>query len=172
MADAELLIVEDESIIPLDIQDPLENLGYKVLDQALIEEEPEEKLLAAQGKVLIMDDEEIVRKVASEIVQYLGYEVQTTSEGAETIDFYKRAQVHNNPFSVVILDLTIQGGMGGKETMERLLGIDPEVKALVSSGYSEDPIMANFQEYGFKGIISKPYKIKDMQHKLSLVLKN
>ncbi|MBA4394269.1 MAG: hypothetical protein C0407_12030, partial [Desulfobacca sp.] len=139
--------------------------------QALMPEEPEEKLDSGQGKILIMDDEEIVREVASEIVQYLGYEVQTASEGGEAIEFFRKAQENKTPFSAVILDLTIRGGIGGKETMEKLLEINPEVKALVSSGYSDDPIMANFQEYGFKGIISKPYKIQDMQNILSRVLK-
>ncbi len=75
---------------------------------------------------------------------------------------YKKAKEAGKPFDVVIMDLTIQGGMGGKEAIKELLGIDPEAKVIVSSGFSNDPIMANFMEYGFKGVVSKPYKFEDL----------
>lgn len=137
----------------------------------IVPEEPVESLERGQGRILVMDDEEIVRNVAAEILEHLGYEVKTASEGSEAIELFRQAQETKAFFSAVILDLTIRGGLGGKETIENLLKIDPQVVALVSSGYSDDPIMANFEEYGFKGMISKPYKIKDVQTILSAVLK-
>ena len=75
---------------------------------------------------------------------------------------YIRAQDTGDPFATVILDLTVPGGMGGKEVMSRLLQIDPQVKAIVSSGYSDDPIMANYQTYGFTEVIAKPYTIAEL----------
>lgn len=131
----------------------------------------EEKLNLGQGKVLLMDDEEIVRKVAGKMLEHLGYEVEFAKDGAEAIELYKKAKESGEPFDAVIMDLTIPGGMGGKEAIQRLLEIDPQVKAIVSSGYSNDPIMSNFIEYGFSGVVVKPYKIEDLSKTLHEIMK-
>jgi PAS domain S-box-containing protein len=125
----------------------------------------DEKLVPGKGKILVMDDESIVREVLSKMLQTMGYEVKLAEDGIKAIELYTRAQDTGDPFATVILDLTVPGGMGGKEAMARLLQIDPQVRAIVSSGYSDDPVMANFQRYGFSEVIAKPYKISEL-HKV------
>ena len=112
-----------------------------------------------EHKILLMDDEIDILESLSELLQSFGYKVDTAEDGAEAIEKYSNAQKTDSPFDLVILDLTVPGGMGGKETIERLREIDPDVKAIVSSGYSNDTIMANYGEYGFCAVIAKPYKI-------------
>ncbi len=112
-----------------------------------------------QGKVLIMDDEAMVREVLGRMLSRLGYEVDFASDGSQAIEKFVRAQAEGRPFTAVILDLTVPGGMGGKDAIKELLKIDPQVKAIVSSGYSEDPIMADFKKYGFSEVIAKPYRV-------------
>ena len=114
------------------------------------------------GRILVMDDEGIVRELASNVISDLGYEVVIAADGTETIRLYQSAMESGDPFDAVIIDLTIPGGMGGRETIKRLMEADPEVKAIVSSGYSNDPIMTGFGEYGFKGVIAKPYKAGEL----------
>jgi CheY-like chemotaxis protein len=126
------------------------------------EEKKEQKLLAGEGRVLLMDDEEQLRKSAGRILNKLGYEVEFAGHGEEAIEIYQKAQASGKPFDAVILDLTVPGGMGGKETIKKLIELDPEVKAVVSSGYSNDPVMAEFKEYGFQGVLVKPYKIEEL----------
>jgi nitrogen-specific signal transduction histidine kinase/CheY-like chemotaxis protein len=115
----------------------------KVLD----EEKDPGKTLKGKGKILLIDDEEDIRKVTGEILKYLGYKVEFAKDGAEAINIYKRAKVSKHPFDGVILDLVVPGGMSAKETIQKLITIDPKVKPVVSSGYS-DPIMADFRKYG------------------------
>ena len=122
----------------------------------------EERPFVGKGKILLMDDEEIVRNVAGAMLKYIGYEVDFAEDGAEAIELYRKAKESGQPFDVVIMDLTIPGGMGGKEAISKLIEIDPNVKAIVSSGYSTDAIMSDFKQYGFSGVIAKPYKIKDL----------
>ncbi len=131
-----------------------------------------ETIEAGSGRILVMDDQEIVLDAAGEILRNLGYEVKICRDGSEALRLFTRAKETGCPFDAVIMDLTIPGGMGGKETMQRLLEIDPDVKAIVSSGYSNNPIMSRFMEYGFKEVMAKPYKITDVSSKLRKVLGN
>jgi PAS domain S-box-containing protein len=118
--------------------------------------------LGGKGKILVMDDEEMVRQVLERMLANLGYEAELAQDGAEAIEKFSEAEKAGDKFAAVILDLTVPGGIGGKETMEKLLKIDPQVKAIVSSGYSDDPIMADPKKYGFSGVIAKPYKVMDL----------
>ncbi|MHB8104106.1 MAG: PAS domain S-box protein [Dehalococcoidales bacterium] len=124
----------------------------------------------AGGKVLVMDDDEIIRKMLKNMLNLAGYIVELAAEGSEALEKYKQAQKEADPFNVVIMDLTIPGGMGGKEAVQKLLEIDPQAKVIVSSGYANDPIMSEFKKYGFKAVIAKPYSVKQLQESLSSLL--
>ena len=115
-----------------------------------------------QLRILLMDDEELICQAVAELLTTFGHEIVTTRNGEETIRAYQEAKTGNNPFDVVILDLTIPGGMGGKEVITRLRNFDPQIKAIVCSGYAADPIMADYQEHGFSGVVSKPYRIDEL----------
>ncbi len=130
----------------------------------------EQSTTQGHGKVLVMDDEKIVRDVSGEMLKSLGYEVELASDGTEAIQMYQSALEARTPFDVVIMDLTIPGGTGGREAIQKLRSIDPDVKAIVSSGYSNDPVMADFREYGFRGVIIKPYRIEGFSRTLQEVM--
>jgi PAS domain S-box-containing protein len=114
------------------------------------------------GRILFMDDEEVVRDVAGEMLTSLGYEVAFAHDGAEAIELYAKAMAAGRPFDGVIMDLTVPGGMGGKDAVKKLRELYPAAKVIVSSGYSNDPIMADFRTYGFSGVVSKPYTIQNL----------
>jgi CheY-like chemotaxis protein len=120
--------------------------------------------------VLVMDDEPIMRETLSEVLHALGYEAVVTSDGEEAVAQYGDALERGEPFGVVILDLTVPGGIGGRRTLELLRAIDPDVRAIVSSGYSDDPVMANYLDYGFCGVVAKPYTLAELQAALRSVL--
>ncbi|MEW5802553.1 MAG: ATP-binding protein [bacterium] len=130
----------------------------------------EERPRPGKGKVLFMDDQFEVRNLAGRMLKFLGYRVEFASNGQETINLFKKAIESKEAFDVVILDLTIPGGMGGKETIQKLREIDPEVKAIVSSGYSNDTIMSNYDQYGFRGVVAKPYETGELEKVLSKVI--
>jgi len=132
--------------------------------------EPEETSGENRGKILVMDDEELIREISREILNHLGYEVDVCEDGKSALDMYQQAMTSGNPYSVVILDLTIPGGMGGREAMKALLEIDPEVTGIVSSGYNTDPILARFREYGFSALVTKPYSVDQLSAALASVL--
>ena len=129
-----------------------------------------EMLRSGIGKILIMDDEELIRDVARDILKSLGYETDLARDGVEALDLYRKAKDAGKPYAAVIMDLTIPGGMGGEEAVKKLHAIDPDAKAIVSSGYSTGPIMSDFKAYGFSGVITKPYRIADMGATLQLVI--
>jgi PAS domain S-box-containing protein len=128
---------------------------------------PMKKISSGYGKVLLMDDDEMILDSTSELLRKIGYIVVTAKDGAEAIKLYQEARRSKRPIECLILDLTVPNGLGGKETIKELLKIDPGVKAIASSGYTSDPIISNYKEYGFVGSIPKPYMIAD----LSLLLK-
>jgi PAS domain S-box-containing protein len=134
------------------------------------EEEKVEIPLMGEGKILLMDDDPLVLDVAGRLLADAGYEVAFAQDGEEAIALYEKAKESDQPFHAVILDLTIQGGMGGKEAIKRLRQLDPEVRAIVSSGYSNDPVMASFREYGFHGVVAKPYTIEQLCEQLHRIL--
>ena len=117
-----------------------------------------------------MDDEERVCGLAAKILTRHGYSVTTVLGGEEAIAIYKHAMEIGKPFDVVIMDLTIPGGIGGKEALQGLLAIDPHVRAIVSSGYAEIPVMADPAAYGFKDIIAKPYTSGTLRKVVARVL--
>ena len=121
------------------------------------------------NKILVMDDEELLRIVTQQILEMVGYQVEVACNGEEAIQIYSQAQLKGSPFGAVILDLTIKGGMGGRETIKRLKEIDPDIRAIVVSGYSNDPVMANFKEYGFFDALHKPYRLEDLERSLRAV---
>ncbi len=128
-------------------------------------------LIADRGlkrdRVLIMDDEAMVLDVAGEMLGRLGYDVERALSGEEAIKRYASAIAIGEPFDAVILDLTVKGGMGARETMDHLLRIDPEVVAFLSSGYAEDPAVEDFESHGFSGVIKKPYSVNVLARSLA-----
>lgn len=114
------------------------------------------------GRILVMDDEEMIRLVAGELLAVIGHEVAFAEKGEDALEIYQAARDAGNPFDVVILDLTIRGGMGGMETLRKLVEIDPNVRAVVSSGYSDDAALSNYRNQGFRAFLKKPYNIEDL----------
>ena len=129
-----------------------------------------EEIHMGKGNILFMDDEEFIRDLAKSILTHLGYTVTFAKNGEEAIHKYTKARKKGNPFDVVILDLTIPEGMGGKDCITKLIEIDPGVKAIVSSGYSDDPIMSAPEKFGFKAVITKPYKIQTLSNVLQKII--
>ncbi len=121
--------------------------------------------------ILVMDDEEMIRSVAIEILGELGYAVSSCINGEEAIQMYRDTMQAGKPFAAVIMDLTIPGGMGGKEAAEQILVIDPQACLIVSSGYSDNAVMAECKEHGFAGVLPKPYKATELAQLLNSVIK-
>jgi len=125
-------------------------------------QQPERPAPAGMGRVLVMDDELVVRETAKAMLTELGYQVECAIDGLAALARYETARAQGRPFAVVILDLTVPGGMGGKEAIRLFRELDPAVRAIVSSGYSNDPVMARFTEHGYVGVITKPYRLSDL----------
>ena len=128
------------------------------------------KIVTGSGKILLMDDEEMIRDFASELLKELGYTVALAKDGEEAITLYKEALEAGASFSVVLMDITIPGGMGGKEAIKEILKLDEDAKAIVSSGYAKDAIMSNYKKYGFVGVVPKPYNMEELSQELHRVL--
>jgi two-component system cell cycle sensor histidine kinase/response regulator CckA len=126
--------------------------------------------VSARGRVLFMDDKEIVRSAVCEVLQAMGYEAVCAEEGEETLELYRRAREDGTPFDVVVLDLTVTRGMGGRETIEKLLEIDPSAKIVVSSGYPNDPVIVDYRRFGASAVIIKPYNSAELDEVLTKVL--
>jgi len=124
-----------------------------------------------EGRILVIDDDEMIRRSAGKVLTQIGYKVEGAADGVEGLLLYRKAMEEKRPFALVIMDLTIPGGMGGREAVKRLRAIDPHAKVIASSGYSNDPVMANFKEYGFTDVVLKPYRIEDLARALQKALK-
>lgn len=122
------------------------------------------------GRILIMDDEEMIRTVVGELLKHLGYEPDFAEDGVEACKKYLEAMAKKENFSAVIMDLTIPGGMGGKEAVQQILKIDPGAKVIVSSGFSTDPVMADYKSYGFSGVVAKPFMVQELSAVLGEVI--
>jgi PAS domain S-box-containing protein len=137
----------------------------------LVETKPlQGDIVTGEGRVLLMDDDEMVISMAGRMLTRLGYHAGFARNGSEAIELYEQARESGAPFDAVILDLTIRGSMGGREVVARLREVDPEVRAIVSSGYSNDPVMADFEAHGFVGVIPKPYEIRSLSEALKTAI--
>ncbi len=124
--------------------------------------------LRGQGKILVMDDQDIILDFTDMALTEFGYKVDFAHDGAEAIEKYKTAMQYKSPYDLVIMDLTIPGGIGGKEAIVQLIKIDPKVKAIVSSGYAGNPVMSEYQKYGFCAVLKKPFKVKELVQSVKL----
>jgi CheY-like chemotaxis protein len=136
---------------------------------------PEEKeegpgRVEGHGRILVMDDEPVVRDVAGQMLRLLGYEPAFAEDGDTAVQRYGEARKEGRPFRAVIMDLTVPGGRGGRETIGDLLALDPEAVAVASSGYSEEPVMAHCREHGFRGALPKPYTMETLGRVLAELL--
>jgi CheY-like chemotaxis protein len=148
----------------------LPSANGKSPDQRTAASTEQEIPVFGEGRILVMDDEAMIRKLAGELLSYLGYEVDFAVDGDEAIQRYKEAMNSKKPFDAIILDLTVKGGMGGKETIQKLTKIDPNVVAIVSSGYCNDPGITDFGQYGFSEVVTKPYTMSELGEKLNRVV--
>jgi signal transduction histidine kinase/CheY-like chemotaxis protein len=132
--------------------------------------EHHEDLTSGTGRILVMDDEPFVRDVIGAMLERLGYRPDFAEHGEEAIALYRESMAEESRYNAIIMDLTVPGGMGGVEAAQRLREIDPAVRLIVSSGYSNDPVMANFRDYGFVGVARKPFRIGDLSRVLEEAL--
>ncbi len=128
------------------------------------------KVLPRHGRILVMDDEEWVRAVVGETLQEMGYEVELAADGQKAIEVYAQAKDRGRPFDAVLLDLTVRAGLGGQEAIQALLQMDPAAKAIVMSGYSDDPVVLEHERHGFKAALEKPFDIGRLKEVVSLVM--
>jgi CheY-like chemotaxis protein len=122
------------------------------------------------GRILVMDDEAMVRQISSELIRELGHEVVSAESGEAAVGLYLDARAAGEPFDVVILDLTVRGGMGGVAALQKLLLADPAAKAVMSTGYSDDASTADYRKLGFKAFLKKPYDLGRLRNVLNALL--
>lgn len=132
--------------------------------------EKKDDIVHGRGRILVMDDNEAVLETASEMLCHIGYQVELAKDGIEALNFYRKAMEAGQVYDAVILDLTVPGGMGGMETMQNIIELDPAARGIVSSGYSNDPVMQEYDQYGFAGIARKPYKLEKLSKVVHKVL--
>jgi len=148
---------------------PASNIG--TLPKEMLHPFDEISTSGQKAKILVMDDDEMIRETATEMLKEDGFIVETAMDGEQAVAMYKKSMDTGEPFDLVIMDLTIPGGIGGKEAINDILKIDPNARVIVSSGYADDPVLANYAEFGFKGIAAKPYTMKKLRSAVSRVLK-
>ena len=126
--------------------------------------------IRGEGRILVLDDEARIRQLVGDLLSRLGYDWECVADGHEALQAYRRARIEGRAFDAVIMDLTVPGGMGGQEAAARILELDPEARTIVCSGYSDDPVMAQFRDYGFRGVVAKPYDIAELSRVLAQVI--
>ena len=134
--------------------------------------EPKRRTYSGRGRILVMDDDRRIRDIYESLLSHLGYTAVVVNGGEEALEEYRRERETGKGFDAVIMDLTVPGAMGGKEAVKRLLAIDPEAVAIISSGYSSDPVMADYKSYGFRGVIAKPFTVERLSEVLWKALKS
>ena len=139
-------------------------------DEQTSEDQNSEGLFEQSAKILVMDDEQVVRDVLKIQLQTLGHDAETAADGEEAIDKYKQALEEGTPFDIVVLDLTVPAGMGGEETAQQIMSMDKDANIVVVSGYSTNPIMDNYREYGFKATVTKPFGLNELSRMVKKVL--
>ena len=131
---------------------------------------PAKSSRGGRHRVLVMDDEEAVRRLAGNMLEYLGYDGEIVDSGNAAVERFTRALQQGHPFDVVILDLIVPGGLGGQEAIARLAAIDPSVKAIVMSGYAQESTMTDYHAHGFQAAISKPFTLQELSTTLQFVV--
>ncbi len=134
-----------------------------VANESKISEKEVSKKHGNTGKILVMDDDEMIRDVVGDMLIHIGYEVEFSTDGVEACRKYTESMEKNDKFDLIIMDLTIPGGMGGKKAVKKILKIDPGAKVVVSSGYSNDPVMGDYKSYGFSGVVVKPFQMEELK---------
>ena len=150
-------------------ENEVETKHTRQLDSRFSEISQLEESKFRSGRILLMDDDDLVREVAGLMLDRLGYDLEVSQEGAEAINLYENAMNSVHPFNAVIIDLKVKAGLDGLDTIRELKMMDPQVKAILSSGFTCDPVMTHFKEYGFQGVLPKPYKMKDIEDALDKI---
>ncbi len=146
------------------------NVSGEIKDRKLAREESASLPVRGARRILLMDDDEVIRDLMVQMLRLLDYEVVPTRDGQEAVRLYRRAMGSSKEFDAVIMDLTVPGGLGGKEAVRLLREADPNVQAILSSGSSNDPVMEDFRKYGFKAAVTKPYSVEELSRVLEEVL--
>ncbi len=163
---AKSIIANHEGIIDFESEEnegSIFTLYLPAIEQSTLNELKESKKDKHVGKILIMDDENTIRNTLNSFLSEIGYEVECAMEGKEAIRLFTKAIIDEDAFDLIILDLTVPGGLGGKQTMQKLMEIDTDFKSIVTSGYSNDPIVYDYKKYGFDNIILKPYNLEELE---------
>jgi CheY-like chemotaxis protein len=147
---------------------PPVSVGAEVASEPAAEPDP----AVRAPRVLVMDDEQAIRRVVERLLERLGCETVGCAEGGEAIEAYRSALESGSPFHLVIMDLTVAGGMGGREAAKVILELDPEARVLVASGYSSDPVMGDPAKHGFAGALQKPFRKQDLEQALADLLRS
>ena len=166
----DILCFEQDNYKNKSIVKIINNMEISCKEEILEKTEDVRVDIQGRGRILAMDDEEMIRSLIQQMLHRMGYEVELANDGEQAIGLYQRAIETGKPFDAVILDLTVPGAMGGKEAAGRLREIDTNVKIIVSSGYSIDPVMSNYEEYGFCGVVEKPYSLQRLGEALEEIL--
>ena len=127
--------------------------------------------MSNKGRVLVLDDDPPVLEILGDVLTYLDYEPVLTGKGEDTVDAFRMQSLTGKPFDLVILDLTVKGGLGGRDVIGLLMIIDPDVRALISTGMMNDPIVENYRAYGFCGLVPKPFTVEELSESLEKAMK-